>query len=114
MKKTKREKQFIQIHVTFPSKDIAMSLARSLVKEGLVACAQISEGITSIYKWDQRIEEETEVLLALKTAKVNYKLIEEKIISCHPYDTPEVISFKLGDGSQRYYDWLENQLRVEV
>ncbi len=113
LKNRNRKPQFIHIHITFPSREMALGLARVLVKERLVACAQIFKGITSVYQWDGKIEEQTEVLLALKTVHDKYALIEEKVVASHPYETPEVVSFQLDDGSKKYYEWIETHVQDE-
>ena len=101
------------MHITFPSREMALKLARVLVKERLVACAQILKGITSVYEWDGKTEEQTEVLLSLKTVHDKYALIEERVMASHPYDTPEVVSFQLAEGSKKYYEWIETHVRDE-
>jgi len=45
------------IYVTCPDREVARTIARTLVEEKLIACANIIDGMTSIYRWENKIEE---------------------------------------------------------
>lgn len=54
--------------VTAPSMEVAKKIAHTLVKEKLAACVQLQDKITSVYEWENVVEETTEVLLIIKVS----------------------------------------------
>ena len=53
--------------VTVSSETEAKTIARTLVEERLAACVNIIPGLTSIYRWEEKICEDRELLLVIKT-----------------------------------------------
>ena len=76
------------IYSTTDTIDTAKSIARSLVKERLVACVHIIPKIESIYRWQGKIEEADECVLIAKTSERNVNKVMQKIRSLHPYEVP--------------------------
>ncbi len=91
-----------------PDQVIAEQLAQTMVSQKLSACVQIVPGITSIYRWEEKICQENEVLLVIKTAADMIKTLTRWLVREHPYDVPEVIALPISAGSQIYIDWLLN------
>jgi periplasmic divalent cation tolerance protein len=98
----------IIILCTAPSLEVAKSLCKKLVESSFVACGQILPGITSIYTWEQKYHEESEILMLLKTTESNFKSIEEFILTNHPYSVPEIISISIADITPKYANWLNS------
>ena len=96
---------------TLPNIQEAKKLAHSLLEHGLVACVQIQEGIHSIYRWNDQLCEETEVLLSAKTSKSNWSAIESYITKYHPYDLPEIIALSPSQYSEAYGAWVSKELK---
>jgi periplasmic divalent cation tolerance protein len=92
--------------VTVPSEEVGAALARTLVEERLIACANVLPQLRSIYRWGDSVHDEREVLLLLKTAARNFEALRQRIVSLHPYDVPEVISLELTEGHRPYLDWV--------
>ena len=100
---------YIQVYTTLPSKKIALSLARLLTENRLIACAQIGQEILSVYTWQGTTEETYEVPLVCKTIKSRYEQLEKKILAEHPYETPEILVCEYIGGSSGYLKWVSNQ-----
>ena len=49
--------------VTAPNESVARSLVRQLVEERVVACGTVVPGVTSIYRWEGDVQEDTETLV---------------------------------------------------
>lgn len=97
--------QFAVIYTTLPKLRKARQLAKALVRERLVACANIFK-IDSVYRWQGEIEEVREYGMILKTRAEAYSVVESRIRELHPYQLPAIISFPLERGSREYLDWI--------
>lgn len=94
------------IYVTAPSRDEALRLARLLVEERLVACANVLGPITSVYWWDGKLNESSEVALLLKTRATLVEAVTARIRRIHPYDCPCVVSLAVDGGNPAFLEWI--------
>ena len=88
----------------------AEKIAEELVGKRLAACVNIVPAIYSIYRWNNAVQKDTEVLMIIKTERDKFAIVESTIRSLHSYDVPEIISFPLENASQGYLQWLESSL----
>jgi len=91
---------------TAPSAEVAKTLARHLVEAKLAACCNIVPGLTSIYTWKGKVEEDSELLLIIKTRKELLEELTKVIKEKHPYDEPEVLALPPLGGSDSYIRWV--------
>ncbi|RKP09456.1 hypothetical protein THASP1DRAFT_28768 [Thamnocephalis sphaerospora] len=100
------------VYVTCPDDSTtAKKLARGLLENKLIACANIVPKITSMYWWQDAIEEDTEVLLMMKTLDARVPQLTEYVREHHPYEVPEVIAVKIHDGSPAYLNWIHDNVK---
>jgi periplasmic divalent cation tolerance protein len=99
------------VTTTLPTMDAARLLGQQLIDERLAACVQIQEGIQSIYRWDGKVCDDTEVLLSAKTTTTQWNDIEAFIKTHHPYQLPEIIAFKPAEYSQAYGRWVNEETK---
>jgi periplasmic divalent cation tolerance protein len=92
--------------VTAADQKQAASIARALVQERLAACVNLVGPIRSIYRWQSAVEDEQEYLLVIKTRARLYAKLERRVRQLHTYQTPEVLSLAIDDGSAPYLSWL--------
>jgi len=97
----------IVIFITAPNEDEAARIARSLVEARLAACANIVRNIRSIYTWQGKIQDDSEVLMIVKTRKGLFSAVSGKVKELHSYDVPEIIALPIMDGSPDYLNWLK-------
>jgi|UniRef100_A0A7C4TD29 periplasmic divalent cation tolerance protein len=102
--------KFIIIYTTFPDLETAQRIIDSLLKNRLIACANIFK-IDSIYTWKKKIERAKEYGVFIKTRKTNYKAIESFIKENHPYEVPEIICWDIKDGLSQYLVWIEEETK---
>jgi periplasmic divalent cation tolerance protein len=102
----------LEVHVTMPDAENAQSLARVLVDEELAACVTMVPGAKSIYRHEGQIHEEDEVVCFVKTHPALFERLCDRILALHPYDVPEILAFKVHDGSKSYLDWLHGNVQV--
>ena len=100
----------IQVVTTTDSEQIAQAIARDLVENQLAACVQVGGPVTSVYRWEGRIETATEWTCAIKTVRDLYHALESRIRKLHNYDVPEIVVLPLVDGSAAYLAWLREQV----
>ena len=94
------------VFCTIDSADAARTLARKLVQDRLAACVNIIENVTSVYKWEGRVEEDAEFLLVIKTQDSRAGDLTARIEELHPYDVPEILCWPVQEGSKPYLDWV--------
>lgn len=97
------------LYVTTPDKKEARKIGRALVEGNLAACANIIDGMESIYKWKGEIQEDNECVLIIKTHYSRVKKVTRLVKEMHSYECPCVISITLAEneGNEEYLDWLE-------
>ena len=103
-------KNYIVILVTAKDKKEAGKIARGLLEAKLIACANIVEGVQSLFWWQGKIDSSKEVLLVLKTKKVLFKKVIAQVRSLHSYQTPEIIALPIVAGSDDYLQWLDGSV----
>ena len=94
------------VFVTAPDAETAAKIARALVEERLIACANIVPGVRLIYRWEGKVADDAEVLLVLKTRASRCEALAARVKALHPYALPEVVALPVVDGSQAYLDWV--------
>jgi periplasmic divalent cation tolerance protein len=91
-------------------KKTGLGLAHQLVDEGLVACVNLVPGCTSVYKWKDKVEEEGETLMVMKTTKSRLRELEKRFHALHPYELPEFVVFESAQASRDYMAWVMEQV----
>lgn len=98
------------VFVTAPPA-VATELARRVVDERLVACAQRVPGVNSVYRWEGKVCEEVEELLILKTRAGRFEALRARLVELHPYDVPEIVALSAREGLPAYLRWVAEQTR---
>lgn len=97
---------------TAPSTEIATEIGRTLVEEGLVACANVLPPMLSIYRWNDVVQSESEVQMIFKTAAIRIPELRERLTALHPYDVPEFIELDVAGGLPNYLSWIGTATRI--
>ncbi|KAH7728061.1 CutA1 divalent ion tolerance protein [Aphelenchoides avenae] len=101
---------FSVVQVTAPSMEVGQQIAREIVGKKLAACVNIVPQVKSIYSWKGNIEEDSEVLMIIKTKTERVDDLKRTVLQNHPYDVPEFISLPIQTGSEAYLKWLGEQV----
>ena len=96
----------IVVFITAPNEDEAAKISKALVEARLAGCVNIIKNIRSIYSWQEKIEDEKEVLMIVKTQKPLFDSLMKKVEELHSYKVPEIIALPIVDGSAEYLKWL--------
>ncbi|WKY15240.1 hypothetical protein Q1695_000600 [Nippostrongylus brasiliensis] len=97
------------IYVTAPSKDVALKIAKAAVEKKVAACANIIPGVTSVYEWEGKMNEDSEVVLIMKTQESLVEELHKLVIENHTYDVPAFVSLATDAESFPYAKWVLEQ-----
>ena len=94
------------VYLPCPDEVCARELGRKLVERGLAACANVIPKMTSIYRWEGKLQEDREALLLLKSVEGNLKALQEAVVQHHPYRLPGLVTYPAAGGLPEYLDWV--------
>lgn len=98
------------IYITCSDKVEAKSIAKHLIKEKLVACANIIDNVISIFEYDDKFCEEKEVILILKTLSTHFEKVKNRVVELHSYDVPCIVEIDVSNSSKEFSNWLKNSI----
>lgn len=98
---------------TWPDEQSANTAAATLVESGYAACVNIVPGLTSVYRWQGRIEHDSELLLLAKTTPAAYPAVEKTLRRLNPNELPEIIAVPVERGLTDYLNWVSQQTAQE-
>lgn len=98
--------QVILALTTCPDEASAQAIAAALVQERLAACVNRVGGLRSTYFWDARLQDESEILLIIKTTAGRLGDLQAWLAALHPYELPELLTIAVAGGNERYLDWV--------
>ena len=96
----------IVVLITAASREEADRIARRLVEDRLAACVTIVPQVRSIFMWEQKLSQEDEVLLLVKSRRARFTLLAEAVKRLHSYSVPEIIALPVVMGSADYIRWV--------
>ncbi|MFE5947756.1 divalent cation tolerance protein CutA [Streptomyces sp. NPDC056480] len=99
----------VTVRTTTDARAKADALARGAVEARLVACAQISAPVTSVYHWQGAIETTEEWEVVFKTTEARYPALEAHLLAAHDYETPEILATRVTRVSEGYARWVERE-----
>jgi periplasmic divalent cation tolerance protein len=62
--------------------------------------------VRSIYRFRGAVEDESEVLLVIKTRADRVDALAERLRALHPYEVPELLVLPTAGGLAPYLDWV--------
>src|SRR5262249_35102299 len=99
------------VYITAPNQDVALRIARTLVEERLAACVNILGPVTSVYRWEGKIEQEGEIALIAKTSTERLDELTARVKAVHPYQVPCIVAWPIEAGYGPYLDWISDEMR---
>ncbi|MGE5895055.1 MAG: divalent-cation tolerance protein CutA [bacterium] len=104
--------EFIIVFITTQNEEEAVKISRALVQEKLAGCVNIIRAIRSIYRWEGKVEDSSEVLMIVKTRRELFDNLAARVKELHSYTVPEIIALPLLRGSQDYLSWLTDVTKI--
>ena len=100
----------IVVFMTAANGEEATRLADLLIGAHLAACVQILPEMESVYRWEGKIERQSEILILAKTTVAKFPDLEREVRVLHSYETPEIVAVPIVAGSTPYLKWLAESL----
>jgi len=100
----------IVVFMTTANREEAARLAEMLVGARLAACVQILPEIESVYRWEGKVDRQSEVLLLAKSTRDKFEELDRQVRAIHSYDTPEIVAVPATAVSEPYLKWLGESL----
>lgn len=99
---------------TCPDHESARLLATLLVDHRLAACVNLLPAMQSVYRWEGRVEQVSEVQLLIKTTAARMDALTALIQQEHPYEVPEILAISPSAGLPAYLDWIRAETREDT
>jgi len=97
------------VYMTAGSIEEAKKIGHILVEKNLAACVNLIENMISIYKWEEKLEEDKEVVMISKTRKTLMPKLIETVHSHHSYDCPCILELPIQGGNPEFLSWIETE-----
>lgn len=102
------------VTTNLPDAASAQALAMLLIEQRLAACVNILAPCRSVYRWQGKIEDTTEVPLLIKTTAARYAALEAAIRVHHPYELPEILAVPVEFGLPEYLAWVAAETTADA
>jgi periplasmic divalent cation tolerance protein len=97
------------IYTTVSSLEIAEKLAKNAIESHLAACVNILPNMISYYRWKEKIENSSEVILLFKTTSSHCAALVDWIKKNHLYDVPAILSAEV-DVLRDFYTYIQENV----
>jgi len=107
------ESNYLVVLITVGSTDEAGKIGDALVSQRKAACVNIIPRISSVFRWEGKIEREQESLLLVKTRAELFPTVVDLVKRIHSYDVPEIIALPVVGGNEDYLAWLGEETQAK-
>ena len=97
---------YVIVMVTTANKQEAESIAQTLLKDRVIACANIIGPVSSFFHWSGKMEKAGEYLVLMKSRQDLFEKLEATVKALHSYEVPELLVLPIVGGSEAYLSWL--------
>ena len=102
------QSDYLTVLVTVADPEAGLALGRTLVEEALAACVQVIPGGTAIYRWQGEIKVDPQAQLIIKTRRLVWPCLRERIVELHADEVPEILALPIAEGLPDYLRWLDD------
>ena len=99
---------FVSIYITVGMEKEAKNIAKTLLRKKLIACANLFP-VTSLFHWENKLQEEDEIAMVMKTRTELVDKTIEEIKRLHTYEIPCIVVWQIYKGNEDYLSWIENE-----
>ncbi len=101
--------EFSLLYITTASREEALGIAHTLLSERLIACANIHDHVTSMYRWQGDIEHSQEAVIFAKTRSALVPRVTQRVKALHSHQTPCIINMHIADGNPAFLSWIADE-----
>jgi periplasmic divalent cation tolerance protein len=94
------------VYVTCKDREEALKVGQAVVEATLAACANVIDGMDSIYWWEGKMETAIEAILILKSRSGLLDALTEMVKAHHSYSVPCVVALPILGGNPDYLKWM--------
>jgi len=102
---------YILVLVTTKDFKEAETISKELLKQKLIACANIVNPVVSHFHWSGKICKSEECMMIMKSRGDLFPKISERVKALHSYEVPEIIALPIVSGSIDYLAWIDEALK---
>ncbi|WP_323762391.1 divalent-cation tolerance protein CutA [Maricaulis sp.] len=101
------------VYTTWPDSESARAAAGTVLEEGLCACVNLLPGMTSLYRWQGRMESAAECVALFKTTSDRSAALGARLAALHPYEVPAILALPVDTAASDagFLDWIDEQTR---
>ena len=96
----------ILVLTTADSEKLALKIASALVERKLAACVNIVKSVRSIYRWKDRVHDDEEHVLLIKTLRPAFDDVRRAIRELHTYELPDILALPVERGDEQVLEWI--------
>jgi len=100
--------EYVVVLTTLPVDADGQAFGRAIVEERLAACVNLLAPMESVYRWEGRVEYESERQIIVKTSRDRLAALWDRVRELHPYEVPEFIVLPIADGNEAYLRWIRD------
>jgi periplasmic divalent cation tolerance protein len=104
----------VVVMTTLNSENDALTFIRTLLERRLIACGTMLPNTRSIYRWENKIADETEVTVLLKTRSACLDALRSAFEELHPYKLPELLVLPVAAGLPKYLEWIADETGLAI
>ncbi len=97
------------VYMTAATKEEAQRIGSALVEERLAACANVIDGMISIYRWEGKVQNDREAVLIAKTRAGLVDALTSRVKELHSYEIPCVVALPITGGNAGFLDWIGSE-----
>lgn len=100
----------VLVMMTTATKREAQKIVQQLLKQHLIACANILGPVESKFWWRGKIDKTDEYLVLMKSNEKLFTKLTQVIKQLHSYEVPEILALSIAEGWSPYLEWLNSSL----
>ena len=97
----------VAVCVTTASLAEAEAIGRAVVEARLAASVNVVSGVSSFYRWEGALREDSEAMLWAKTRADLIEPLTAMVKALHSYACPCVIALPISGGNADYLAWID-------
>ena len=101
----------ILVLTTADSERLSLKIASALVERRLAACVNIVKSVRSVYRWKDKIHDDEEFVLLIKTVRPAFEQVRSAIRELHSYELPDIVALPIEQGDEQVLEWIAGSVR---